>query len=340
MKLRIWYIMVLSLLLASAAFAYTPLSGTLLEEYQGIQLPSQILEIQQMPTSLLPTGIVSLKILPVYNSEQEIEGLELIGIGSSGELYWFGSVKFSGNYNPAKTDVFYDEEEGLVKILSQQPFSAFYYGARYRWDKDSQQLILLEEWSEDPSAEAMKEVYDLLEQGLIADAGEVLNGIFYPGNYYSDYEMATVFLDTAHQVAVKRYLAGDSSGAIEIMDEGFNAFAETLGNDWYMQFASREDYEQSDFAKYMDFTDFSREISNYGFFLGVAGRTEDADAVFDYVLLVNPDEVSIYLNLADALWEYGETEEARSYYNKYALMIQNMGLSAHIPDRVWERGGK
>ena len=340
MKLRIWYIMVLSLLLASAAFAYTPLSGTLLEEYQGIQLPSQILEIQQMPTSLLPTGIVSLKILPVYNSEQEIEGLELIGIGSSGELYWFGSVKFSGNYNPAKTDVFYDEEEGLVKILSQRPFSAFYYGARYRWDMDSQQLILLEEWSEDPSAKAVKKVHELLEQGLIAEAGKVLIGIFYPGNYYSDYEMAAVFLERAHQLALERYQQEDTEGAVEIMEEGFNTFELTLGSDWYMQFASKEDYDTSDFAKHLGFPTFIIDINDYGFFLEQAGRAEEAVVVLKQVLLLDTTRVVAYLNLADALWKTGETEEAKSNYDKYVAMMQKKGFSGKIPDRVWERVGK
>lgn len=332
--------MVLSLLLTSTVFAYIPLSGTFLEKYQEIQLPLQIIEIQYMPASLLPTGIASLKILPVYYGEEEFEGLALIGVGDDGELYDFGSVEFSGNYNPAKTDIFYDEGEGLVKILSQQPFSAFYYGARYRWDKDNQQLVLLEEWSEDPSAEAMNEVYDLLEQGLITDAGQVLNGIFYPGNYYNDYEMAAFFMQKAHQMALERYQQGNTEGAVEIMEEGFNAFSETLGSDWYMQFASREDYKQSDFAQYMDFSDFIVDVNDYGFFLEQTGRAMEAVTVLREILLLDPDRVVVYLNLADALWRAGDTEEAESYYNKYASMMQKKGLSGDIPDRVWERVGE
>lgn len=141
-------------------------------------------------------------------------------------------------------------------------------------------------------------------------------------------------------MALERYQQGNTEGAVEIMEEGFNAFSETLGSDWYMQFASREDYKQSDFAQYMDFSDFIVDVNDYGFFLEQTGRAMEAVTVLREILLLDPDRVVVYLNLADALWRAGDTEEAESYYNKYASMMQKKGLSGDIPDRVWERVGE
>jgi tetratricopeptide (TPR) repeat protein len=337
MRFKRLSIIMLCLLAARVVFACAPLSGALLEKYQGVEFKSDIVPIQYMPVSLLPTGIGALEILPVFGNNREVEGLELIGVGNNGNPYDFGGLDFSGNYNPAKTDSFYDQDEGLVEILSQQPFSALYYGAKYRWDQNSQQLLLLEEWSDDPSAKAVEQVHSLLEQGLIAEAEKVLMGIFYPGNYYNDYEMAALFMDSAHKAALERYEAGDIEGAVGLMEEGFNVFADTIGNDWYMQFTSAINYARSDYSKYLSTSTFLVDINDYGFFLEQANHTAEAITVLREVLLLDPERAVAHLNLADALWKNGDNEEAKSYYNKYVAMMQKSGRSEKIPKRVLER---
>lgn len=235
--------------------------------------------IQQLPEELLPEGISTLCILAYRLPEEGQDAIYLVGESRDGVLYDFGKVEFNGVMNIAKTDVLY-RDDGYVYIFSQQPFSAFYYGAKYNWDPDELELRVVDEWTGDPSQEKVERVEELLKEGEIKEAGELLYTIFYPGNYYSDYEMAVKFLRSAHKSADGLSNPTDSC---RLMDSSLDVFGLTVGSDWVFQFDSREEYEESYFGKYMDYEEFEEIMRSYGGYLEDAGENRRAKDVYDYL---------------------------------------------------------
>ncbi|MGQ9705752.1 MAG: hypothetical protein ACUVWP_01945 [bacterium] len=296
-------------------------------------------DIQSLPNYLLPNGIDGLFILPYESKDGEIT-LYLVGEkGVKGDsdwrLYDLGIVKFSGSYNSAKADVYYNESDGLIYITSQMPFSAYYYGAKYKWNKESVKLTLVEEWEDDPSARALEEVNALLEDDKISEAGDKLMSIFYPGHYYNDYEMTCKFLRSAHNFALSSYKKGQIKNACKYYKDASKVFELTVGSDWYMNFNTKEDYINSEYNKYMKFDDFIEAINDYGFFLEQAGEVGDAIYILNAVVMLSPDRVVAHLNLGDAYLKCRNKEKARSEYLKYIKIMTEKGLIKEIPERVW-----
>ncbi len=319
-------ILILLLFLSIPARASHPVSEDVLNHIK-VTGSSDIRDIQNFPPSRLPDGIKSLFIITMPDDRTKII---LTGRGKDGIFHSFGRVEFNGELNIAKTDIFYDEEDGLIHIYSQMPYSAFYYGATYRWDKESEKLLIVKEWQEDPSAEALKEVEYLLSAGEIDKASEKLNNMFYPGHYYDICEMEVKFLRSAHKKALEQYKKGSNDGWKVI-----KTAISVLGDKWVFRFNSQKDYEKSDFNKYMTYNDFISAVNDYGFFMEQAGKTGDAIFVLTYVLKLSPDRTPAYLNLADALYKDGSKEKAKKYYKTYMELMKKEGKD--IPSRVYER---
>jgi len=326
-------------LLITNILAYKELSDKLISYYVNDVGEAYRRDVQSLPTNLLPDGIDALFILP-YEDENGNIYIYLIGEkGGKGESEWnlydLVLIKFTGYYNPPKSDVYYNESDGLIYITSQMPFSAYYYGAKYQWNKDSAKLTLIKVWEDDPSARALEEVNALLEDGKISEAGDKLMSIFYPGHYYNDYEMTCKFLRSAHNFAISAYKNGNIENACEYYEDAFKTFELTVGSDWYMNFKSKGEYISSEYNKYMDFDEFIEAINDYGFFLEQAGNVKKAIEVLSAVLSLSPDRMVAHLNLGDALWKSGNKKEAKSEYLKYIEIMTENGLKDKIPERVW-----
>jgi len=303
-------VLLISLLLQLPGLAYTPVSekvNTYIQEEGQVY----IREIYEFPPTLLPENITVLFIIPCAPDSKE---LLLVGKSEEGNYYDFGKVPFTGELNMAKTDIYYNTEDGLVYIYSQMPSVAFCYTAKYNWDTEKQRLILIDEWTEDPSAEALEEVEKLLAEGEIEKAAEELSYILYPQNYYDPCEMAVKFLRSAHKRAVEEYRAGSNDSWTLIM-KSLNDLP--LSGKWIFEFPSKNDYEKSDYAKYMEYKDFIIIVNDYGFLMEQAGKAKDALYVLNYVLSLSPERTVAHLNLADALYKTGDKEEAKKYYTSY-----------------------
>jgi len=319
-------ILIVFLFLSLPAEASHPVSEDV-RKHIKVTGSSDIRDVQNFPPSWLPDGIKSLFIITMPQDRTKII---LTGRGKDGIFSSFGRVEFNGELNIAKTDVFYDEEDGLIHIYSQMPCSAFYYGATYRWDKESEKLVIVKEWHEDPSADALKEVESLLAAGEIDKASEKLNTMFYPGHYYDTPEMEVKFLRSAHKKALEEYRKG-SNNSWKLIKTAISV----LGDKWVFRFKSREDYEKSDFNKYMTYGEFITAMNDYGFFMEQAGKCKDAIFVLTCVLTLSPDRTPAHLNLADALYKYGSKEEAKKYYKTYMELMKKEGKD--IPSRVYKR---
>jgi len=202
-----YIILIVFIFLSLPAKASGPVSDDVLNHIKGAG-SSDIRDIQNFPSDLLPEYIKSFFIITMPDNREK---LLLAGRGNDGTFYGFGRVEFNGELNIAKTDVFYEEKDGLIHIYSQMPYSAFYYGTTYRWDKQSEKLVIVREWQEDPSAEALKEVEYLLSIGEIDKASKKLNNMFYPAHYYDSFEMEVKFLRSAHKKALEEYRRGNNN---------------------------------------------------------------------------------------------------------------------------------
>ena len=324
-------ILIFSLLLSIRCQAYTPVSEEMREYIKG-EGAANIRGIYDFPPELLPENIPELFIIPV---PPELEKIILVGKSEEGDYYNFGKVEFSGFLNIAKTDIFYDESDGLIYLYSQLPSKAFSFMANYSWDEEKNALLLLEEWSEDPSADAVIEVERLLEEGKIEEADKELASIFYPHNYYNPDEMSVKFLRSAHKYAIKEYREGSNDSWVLIM-KAINE-SSILTHRWPFEFSSKEDYKQSNYEKFMDYKEFIVIINDYGFLMEQAGKEENAIYVLNYVLTLSPERTVAHLNLADALYKSGKSEEAKKYYSSYIELMKKDGNEKEIPARVYER---
>ena len=282
----------------------------------------------------MPKDIKTLFIIPY---PPESEKLILAGKSNDGTYYNLGPVEFKGELNIAKTDILYDEKDGYVSIYSQMPFSAFYFGGKYEWDKNTCKLTLIKSWSEDPSAESLKNVETYLSEGKIDKARDSLLNIMYPGHYYNDNEMAVKFLKSAHKEGVKEYRDG-SNDSWKLMSTAITTFDYLISSGrWIFQFTSKKNYEKSPFNEYMKFEDFIVAVNDYGFLLEQDGKEKEAVYTLQYVLKLSPDRTPAHINLADALYKSGSAEEAKKYYKSYIDLMKKDGNEKNIPKRVYER---
>jgi len=270
-----------------------------------------------------------LAVVPDYPDPPKL--LLLIGRTKEGEWINLGKVKYNQPFNPAKSFVFC--ENNKVIISSEASFSTLKFIAEYQWDK-KKGLILINETTEDPSLESLKKIDVFLNRGEIEKALKELELILYPEHYYNSCEMAVKFLRAAHKFALKAYRNKDVKKAVRLMEKVFEE--EYLD---YPFFYNVEEYHQSEWSEYMEIKEYVEILNNYAFFLGQDGRFKEAVDILRNVLEIAPGRVVAYLNIADALWEQKEKQEAIQNYKKYIELMRKRNKTHLVPSRVWERTG-
>lgn len=293
--------------------------------------------LEELPDSLMPPGCDELLIVP---EEGFFEDAVLHLVGAGADTTDFGTFEYGGMYNPAKTDWFWDGETGTVKVFSQMPFSAFTYWACYSLHTDPPALVLIAEGTMDPSRDAVDAAWDLIDRGMIAQAVDTLSMIFYPQNYYESEEMGAAALARSHGLALDLYRGGDAAAACSSMAVAVDsAYMFWSDFEWPCGYGSASGYDASRAAAFLPRGDYVESINDYGFFLLESGDPGRAAEILEGVIDVAPERAVAYLNLADALWALGRTDEARPMYAEYMQLLDADGLRDRAPSRALERGG-
>lgn len=325
----------LAMLLAAAPLwdAIGPDAGAFVRESVDLAI---LRGIEGLPDSLLPPGFDELLIVPEEGYWEDAV-LHLVGAGA--DTTDFGLVTYGGMYNPAKTDWFWDEESGLVKVFSQMPSSAFAYWAEYDLETGPPALVLLGEGTMDPSRDAVDAAWALIERGMVDQAVDTLSMIFYPQNYYEPEEIGAALLRRSHELALDFYRDGEVMAACSVMTLPFeHGYLFELDYGWIMCYGSAEGYRAGDYSEHMPFEEALVMANDYGFFLLEAGSPSEAEPILRQVVMLDPTRAVALLNLADALWAQGRFGEARPLYGEYLRLLDDHGLLDRAPAYAFERG--
>ena len=313
---------------------YQPITGALLEHWNTAY--SYFMPIvYHFDSGELPDGIYELRMAGIEIERDSLD-IYLLGIAPETEIpFLLATGGYRGDYNFTKSDAIYNSEEDAIRLMFQMPGSARYSAGCYRWNVEEESLELLRYYSGDPSLDALERVDSLLTIGSISEAIHELNGMFYPGNYYSSDEMISRLLISINRTALQEHNEGNDQGAVDLFMD-LADFLYTL-EEWYTAFDDSLDYTESNYSNYMDLSDYVMIMNNYAFFLEQTDDLAKSLIVLRKVLDLDPSRMVAHLNIADVLWDLGETAEAEEHYMIYQDMMIDSELIHQIPLRVDER---
>jgi tetratricopeptide (TPR) repeat protein len=229
-----------------------------------------------------------------------------------------------------------------VFLWSQKAFSAIEKNCVLAWD--GKQLRIIKNEIQDPVQMYFDQREKYIARGDIEGLKEFdrLEGkIMYPLSYAAYFEQPKKVARKAHEVAMKRYKAGDLAGAVKILSYGLNDYAyvfwscpveeisdvsvaEIEGEKWTLH---KEDL--------LPVAELVVMLNNYAFFLAEAGEHQKAEGILLKVIDLAPNRAVAYINLGDVCWELGKIREARDYYRKYLKLLGKN--TKKVPKRVYER---
>ncbi|HNW94047.1 MAG TPA: hypothetical protein PKM88_14155 [bacterium] len=306
--------------------------------------------VADFPGALLPDGATRLLILPAPTDTRG--GQWRLDYGDDSRVY--GTLRFSGDINPAKMIAYYDTASRLVTVWTQLPFSARYCSASYRWQRRQRRLTLVRERQGDPSREQLRRAERLLAQGNLTAAAAELDGMLYPRQYYADGEMQAKFFKRAHQLAVAaRRRAGDT-GAAQVMDRYRNHYELLLRPlvTNAAQLADSRTFAAFGCGAALTCEEYAALVSDWAGFLTGSGRAQAAVPILRAVLRLAPDHTAACRQLGDALWTNAQEvanyapgdaaadalrAEARDCYQRYVVRMTAAGAARGIPQYLTRR---
>lgn len=236
-------------------------SGFYLEEWKIKKGGTDVINVQDFPPEFLPEGLDYLDLLVVG---EPADGPELAIIGYGEDTLYLGSTSFGMFMNPVKTYSRFDEDEDLVVVASQYPFSMSTNVVSYRWNPETLMLVPVDSASEDDSTDQLLLVDSLLETGEIGLAAETLDTVMYPVRYYNNEEMSCKFLIAAHAASVVAFKKGNNEVAVQYYDEACSAFERvSCDMDWCYTFESVEHFQESAFSEFISMDELSSILSDY-----------------------------------------------------------------------------
>ena len=313
---------------------YQPISGGLREHFDACYI-CDCPYVEHIDSLELPGGIVDLRITGIEIERDSLD-IYLLGIAADTDIPFLLAVSgYRGDYNFAKSYAAYNEEEDEIRLSFQMPGSARWCSGCYRWNIEEGTLEYLRYYSRDPSLEAMERVDSLLTEGHIEEAIDELNGMFYPGNYYSSDEMISRLLVSINRTALQEHNEGNDQGAVDLFLDLAEFFH--TANEWFQAFNDSLDYVECNYSNYMDLSEYVMIMNNYAFYLEQIDDPDKSLIVLRKVLDLNPSRMVAHLNIADVLWDLGETAKAGEHYSIYQDMMTDRELTNQIPVRVYER---
>jgi tetratricopeptide (TPR) repeat protein len=300
---------------------------------------SQNIEKRELDGSCisLPTyGAENLRL--IFRGDDEKSYVFLSGY-RGGNLLWqrrFPWNEKAGFLNPAKTETHCYENQ--ITITSKLPFAALSSVQVFNWQ--DQELNLISTQTIDPSAENLENLIRLAESGDAQGLERNTNTyrwIFYPARYITADKM-TEAMERGRKSAWAEYGSGNIRGAIQRLELMFDltvSLAEVLGvegngsgmNRWLNTWRKME----------MLTTAYLPALADYGYFLYDSGQIKQSISVFQRVLRLDPEQTSLYLRLADALWQTQQIQRAQQNYQIFAERMRLENRSREIPKRVFER---
>ena len=251
----------LAILLLNISPSLAEDSGFYLEEWEISKGSPDVINIQDFPAELLPEGLDSLDLLVVG---EPMDGPELALIGYGEDTLYLGSTSFSMYMNPVKTYSWFDEEEGLVVVASQYPYSMSTNIVFYSWNPETLILDPFDSVNEDYSVDQLLLVDSLLETGEIGLAAETLDNVMYPVRYYNNEEMSCRFLIAAHAASMVAFQEGNIQDAVQYYEAARSVFERNRCNmDWCYKFESVEHFQESPFSEFISMEELSSILGDY-----------------------------------------------------------------------------
>jgi hypothetical protein len=236
-------------------------SGFYLEEWKIRKGGLDVINIQDFPSEFLPEGLDYLDFLVVG---EPADGPELALIGYGEDTLYLGSTSFGMFMNTVKTYSRFDEEENLVVVASQYPFSTSTNTVSYYWDPEILMLVPVDSTYDDSSTDQLLLVDSLLETGEIGLAAEILDTVMYPVRYYINEEMSCRFLVAAHAASMIAFKEGNIQDAIRYYEEACSVFERVSCNmNWCYAFESAEHFQESPFSEFISMNELASILSDY-----------------------------------------------------------------------------
>jgi hypothetical protein len=202
----------LTILLFSVSPSLAEDSGFYLEEWEIRKGGPDVINVQDFPAELLPEGLDSLDLLVMG---EPTDGPELALIGYGEDTQYLGSTSFGMFMNPVKTCSWFDEEEDIVVVASQYPYSMSTNIISYSWNSETLILVPVDSVNEDYSIDQLLLVDSLLEAREIGLAAETLDNVMYPSRYCYNEEMSCKFLIAAHDASMAAFQERNIQDAVQ-----------------------------------------------------------------------------------------------------------------------------
>jgi hypothetical protein len=253
-----------------------------------------------------------------------------------GRTLWSQEFPDDISVNLAKLDVESDHKN--IYVSYEYPSKTVRVIQGIAWDGKT--LTTVSGETEDPSSDAVDLYKEIAVNGTRDQFQKAVKEhkleVMYPWNYFNSDYIAEI-IAAVHQKALSDYHHDRLSEAIARLDLGLDC-AEDLARlkysapqdsvRWVGLFASKDMELRPQ--------QYIPAVNDYGYFLQKAGQDRSAATILRAVIKCDPKRTVAYLNLADSLWNLGDTKEAKSCYRQYLIRARREKRNS-IPSRAVQR---
>lgn len=290
--------------------------------YTGIVL------VDSMPEEMLPPGVSELGFVLAGENNQPVGfGYEI------GELNYKIISKFGKEYDEFNgTDLKAFFRNDTLFFQSHTKYKSVETIHYYSWD--SKKLVFLETYTHDPSAEASQAGEAALRKKEIREAAELYNLVQY-APVVTQAKTAFNLLGVAHYLAEDAFRGNSFQEAVEYMDGAFvyhlNKSLIEAKDEFVFNKIVMDNFE----TKQID--SLGPWLTDYAFYLYKADSLNKSVKVASFVNMCYPKFPEAYLTRADALYDMGQEDEAKPFYDRYIALMTTRGEETYIPQRAKER---
>lgn len=194
--------------------------------------------VDSFPDSLLTDGASGLDLIPVRSAD--VTELVMAARADGGWIA-MDTLVSTGMFNDAKAWAYWERDRRQVVLASQVPFRTLTFFSV--WQTGTNGFELVDEYTEDPSEDALQETLSLLDSGRVEEASSLLFCVLYPDWYFNGEEMAANFLRASSREARRLAGAGDWRGALEVYLCAGDAYEQCgLDSLWFLDAGGFERY--------------------------------------------------------------------------------------------------
>jgi len=263
--------------------------------------------------------------------------LQLIGITKNDKQFLISSIQPKEELSGVLYG--YDCHDDTIRITEKLGFRNTFVTQIFIWD--GKKIIQIKTEDTDPSVESVELAINEALAGNLQAAFAELDGIGYALNYLN--------CDT-----IEDYLKQGHKYSLSIQKtKGYKMSATALENTFelimavyrYTQEAEPAEAEKPIPDRWIEVfqhceiavPEYINVINDYGFFLQMSERNEEAIKILQLVISTEPKRTVAYLNLADAFWSLGRHQAAQANYRQYQDQMVASNKTNKVPARVKER---